>query len=83
MCSSDLTLIGEAVDSGLFYVIAFYGIWAPADVLKIALAQYVLKTSWEVVMTPGTYRVVGFLKRVENEDYYDRDTNFSPFTLKA
>ena len=77
------TLIGEAVDSGLFYVIAFYGIWAPADVLKIALAQYVLKTSWEIVMTPVTYRVVAFLKRAENEDYFDRGTNFSPFTLKA
>jgi queuosine precursor transporter len=77
------TLVGEAVDSGLFYVIAFYGIWSSADVLKIALAQYVLKTTWEVVMTPVTYRVVGFLKRAENEDYYDRDTNFSPFTLKA
>jgi uncharacterized integral membrane protein (TIGR00697 family) len=77
------TLVGEAVDSSLFYFIAFYGIWATGDVFKIALAQYVLKTGWEVVMTPVTYRVVGFLKRAENEDYYDRDTNFSPFTLRA
>jgi queuosine precursor transporter len=77
------TLVGEAVDSGLFYAIAFYGIWSSADVFKIAVAQYVLKTTWEVVMTPVTYRVVGFLKRAENEDYYDRDTNFSPFTLRA
>jgi hypothetical protein len=77
------TLVGELVDSSLFYFIAFYGIWATGDVLKIALAQYVLKTCWEVVMTPVTYRVVGFLKRAEQEDYYDRNTDFSPFTLKT
>jgi hypothetical protein len=77
------TLVGEAVDSALFYFIAFYGIWATGDVVKIAIAQYVLKTGWEIVMTPVTYRVVGFLKRVENEDYYDRETNFTPFTLKT
>jgi uncharacterized integral membrane protein (TIGR00697 family) len=77
------TLVGELVDSSLFYFIAFYGIWATGDVLKIALAQYVLKTGWEVVMTPVTYRVVGFLKRAEQEDYYDRNTDFSPFTLKT
>ena len=75
--------MGELVDSALFYFIAFYGIWATADVMKIAIAQYVLKTSWEIVMTPVTYRVVGFLKRAEQEDYYDRNTNFTPFTLKT
>ena len=77
------TVVGELVDSALFYFIAFYGIWATADVVKIAIAQYLLKTSWEIVMTPVTYKVVAFLKRAENEDYYDRDTNFTPFTLKA
>ena len=77
------TLVGELVDSSLFYFIAFYGIWATGDVLKIALAQYVLKTGWEVVMTPVTYRVVAFLKRAEQEDYYDRNTDFSPFTLRT
>jgi len=77
------TLVGELVDSALFYFIAFYGIWANGDVIKIAIAQYVLKTLWEVVMTPVTYRVVGFLKRAENEDYYDRGTDFSPFRLKV
>jgi uncharacterized integral membrane protein (TIGR00697 family) len=77
------TLVGELVDSSLFYFIAFYGIWATADVVKIAIAQYLLKTGWEIVMTPVTYRVVGFLKRAENEDYYDRATNFNPFLLKV
>ena len=77
------TAVGEAVDSSLFYVIAFYGIWATGDVVKVALTQYVLKTLWEVVATPLTYRLVGFLKRAEREDYYDRGTNFNPFTLRA
>ena len=77
------TVVGELVDSALFYGIAFYGIWATADVIKIAIAQYVLKTTWEIVMTPVTYRVVSFLKRVENEDYYDRTTDFNPFTLRG
>lgn len=77
------TLVGELVDSSLFYFIAFGGLWATGDVLKVALTQYVLKTGWEVVMTPVTYRVVGFLKRKEHEDFYDRDTRFTPFTLEA
>ena len=77
------TLVGELVDSSLFYFIAFYGIWATGDIVKVAIAQYVLKSGWEIVMTPVTYRVVGFLKRAEQEDYYDRNTDFNPFALKA
>jgi len=77
------TLVGELVDSSLFYFIAFYGIWATGDIVKVAMAQYLLKSGWEALMTPVTYRVVGFLKRVEQEDYYDRGTNFNPFVLKV
>jgi uncharacterized integral membrane protein (TIGR00697 family) len=77
------TICGEAVDSGLFYTIAFAGLWAPALLLKVTFTQYLLKTLWEVVMTPVTYRVVAFLKRTEQEDYYDRNTNFTPFSLKT
>jgi uncharacterized integral membrane protein (TIGR00697 family) len=77
------TLVGELIDSALFYAIAFYGIWATGDVIKVACAQYLLKSGWETVMTPVTYRIVAFLKRVEHEDYYDRDTNFTPFSLKT
>ena len=77
------TLVGELIDSSLFYFIAFYGIWATGDLVKIVIAQYILKTTWEIVMTPVTYRVVAFLKRVENEDYYDRATDFNPFRLKV
>ncbi|MEC5215539.1 putative integral membrane protein (TIGR00697 family) [Actimicrobium sp. GrIS 1.19] len=77
------TLCGELVDSGLFYVIAFYGIWSNQQLLAVTVTQYVLKTGWEVVMTPVTYRVVAFLKRKENEDYFDTHTNFNPFKLKS
>ena len=77
------TVVGELVDSSLFYFIAFYGIWETSDIVKVAIAQYLLKTGWEIVMTPVTYRIVAYLKRVENEDYYDRDTNFTPFSVKV
>ena len=75
------TFCGELVDSSLFYVIAFYGIWSNQQLLAVIVAQYFLKTGWEIVMTPVTYKVVNFLKRKENEDYFDRNTNFNPFHL--
>jgi len=79
------TLAGEAVDSALFYPLAFYGSGIiPDDKLPLVMAaQFIVKVSVEVVFTPITYKVVGFLKRAEREDYYDRQTNFNPFTLKA
>jgi uncharacterized integral membrane protein (TIGR00697 family) len=77
------TLCGELVDSALFYSIAFYGLWGTQHLLEVMTTQYVLKSGWEIVMTPVTYRVVGFLKHTEHEDYYDRDTDFTPFSLKA
>jgi uncharacterized integral membrane protein (TIGR00697 family) len=77
------TLCGELVDSALFYSIAFYGIWRPELLVSVMLTQYLLKSGWEIVMTPVTYRIVRFLKRAEQEDYYDRHTNFTPFSLKT
>ena len=77
------TICGELVDSGLFYTIAFIGIWSNTKVLKIMLAQYAFKTAWEVIVTPVTYKVVAFLKHAEREDYYDTYTNFTPFSLKT
>jgi len=76
------TAVGELVDSALFYVIAFSAIWPMGDVLKVALAQYILKTSWEILSTPLTYWLVGRLKRAEGVDWYDRHTNFNPFRLR-
>ena len=76
------TICGEFIDSSLFYVIAFYGIWSNQQLVSVIIAQYVLKTSWEVVMTPVTYKVVAFLKKKEEEDYFDRSTDFNPFHIK-
>jgi len=77
------TLCGELVDSALFYSIAFYGLWDTALLGSVMLTQYLFKSCWEIIMTPLTYRVVGFLKRAEHEDYFDRTTNFTPFSLKT
>ena len=77
------TAVGELIDSSLFFFIAFYGIWPTEQLIAVTLSQYVLKTGWEVLATPLTYRVVAFLKRKENEDYYDRETNFTPFRVKV
>ena len=79
------TIVGEAVDSALFYPFAFYnsGIMPNEILPAIMLAQFVGKVGVEVLFTPITYKVVGFLKRAENEDYFDRNTDFSPFRLKV
>ncbi len=77
------TLCGELVDSGLFYTIAFAAVWPTRQLVGVTITQYVLKSSWEVIMTPATYKIVAFLKRVEHEDYYDLGTNFTPFSLRA
>ena len=77
------TMAGELVDSSLFYVLAFYAIWPTEQVIQVAITQYILKTSWEVLATPMTYRIVAFLKRKENEDFYDTDTNFTPFKVSV
>ncbi|HUX73670.1 MAG TPA: queuosine precursor transporter [Steroidobacteraceae bacterium] len=77
------TLCGELVDSMLFYSIAFYARMPWAHLQALMLTQYLLKSGWEIVVAPLTYRVVAFLKRVENEDYYDIGTNFTPFSLAA
>jgi uncharacterized integral membrane protein (TIGR00697 family) len=77
------TLCGEAVDTLIFYTVAFAGLWDGALLWKVLLTQYLLKSGWEIVVTPVTYRVVAFLKRAEQEDFYDRGTNFTPFSLKT
>ena len=78
------TIAGEAVDSALFYPLAFYGSGIiPDDKLPLVmLTQFTLKVGVEVVFTPVTYKIVNWLKRAENVDYYDRQTNFNPFHLK-
>jgi hypothetical protein len=79
------TIAGEAVDSALFYPLAFYGsgIIPNEQLPKVMAFQFVAKVLVEVVFTPVTYKIVAALKRAEHEDYYDRHTDFSPFTLKT
>ncbi len=76
------TIVGEAVDTLIFYPIAFYANWPNDLLITVMINNYLLKTGWEIVVTPVTYVVVGWLKRAENEDYYDRDTDFNPFTVR-
>jgi len=75
------TIIGEGADSLIFYPLAFYGLpdWPVSALGAVMLSQFVLKVSWEVLLTPVTYAVVGFLKRREGIDVFDTATDFSPF----
>lgn len=77
------TVAGEGVDTLIFYPLAFAGSWPTPLLLKVMAMNYVIKVMWEVLATPVTYRVVAFFKRAENEDHYDRDTSFTPFSLKV
>jgi len=78
------TIVGEAVDSSLFYPLAFYGsgIIPNENLPAVMLAQFFLKVGVEVLFTPLTYKIVYWLKKAENEDYFDNRTNFRPFHLK-
>jgi len=74
------TLIGELFDSVVFVAIAsLFGVFPWSLFVTLALTNYLFKTFTELLMTPITYAIVKFLKRVEKEDYFDRDTNFNPF----
>jgi uncharacterized integral membrane protein (TIGR00697 family) len=76
------TIVGQGIDSLIFYPLAFAGIWTGETLLSVIAFNWFFKVMVEVVMTPATYVIVGWLKRQEHEDYYDTDTNFTPFSLK-
>ena len=75
------TIAGEGVDTLVFYPAAFLFVWDTSQVLTVMAGNYTLKVLWEVLATPLTYKIVAALKRAEHEDYYDRDTNFTPFSI--
>jgi len=77
------TIVGQGVDSLLFYPIAFLGIWRTEDVMMVMVSNWALKVLWEAVLTPVTYGVVGFLKRREGVDLFDEGTDFSPFARET
>jgi len=78
------TIAGEGVDSILFYPLAFYnsGVIPNDKIWLVVVAQFFAKTMVEVSFTPFIYKIINFLKRKENIDYYDHQTNFNPFKLK-
>lgn len=76
------TVVGQGVDSLVFYPVAFLGVWPTELVLWIMVTNFALKVGWEALLTPVTYRVVAWLKRVENEDVYDVGTDFNPFSVE-
>nr|WP_298929690.1 queuosine precursor transporter [uncultured Erythrobacter sp.] len=76
------TVVGQGVDSLIFYPIAFYGIWSTEAVITVMITNWLLKVVWEAALTPVTYLVVGKLKKAEGVDLYDTDTDFSPFSSK-
>ncbi len=75
------TVIGQLVDSLLFTVVGFAGLWSGSLMLSVIAGNYLFKVAYEALATPITYAVVGFLKKAEETDAYDRDTNFNPFRM--
>ena len=77
------TIVGEGVDSAVFYPVAFFGVWSNELLLQVMVSNYLIKCGWEAVITPITYKVVSFLKHAEREDYYDYQTDFTPFSIEV
>ncbi len=75
------TVVGQAVDSAIFYPLAFAGLWGTATIVAVVVFNWIFKVLIEAALTPITYLVVNGLKRAEREDFYDRNTNFTPFSL--
>lgn len=73
------TVVGQGVDSLIFYPLAFWGIWEPALVFTVMATNYALKVAWEAALTPVTYKVVAWFKAAEGLDVFDTKTNFTPF----
>jgi hypothetical protein len=77
------TVVGQGVDSLIFYPLAFWGVWSKEQVITVMITNWLLKVGWEVVLTPVTYAAVNWLKRKEGVDIFDEGTDFSPFKTKV
>ena len=77
------TIVGQGFDSLIFYPLAFWGVtgWSNEQIAMAVVSQWFIKVAWEALLTPATYAVIGFLKRREGVDLYDRETDFSPFAV--
>ncbi|MBI5456924.1 queuosine precursor transporter [Candidatus Kaiserbacteria bacterium] len=76
------TVVGEGVDTAIFVLVAFWGVLPAPLLITVIVSNYIFKTGVEVLFTPITYAIVKYLKKTENEDYYDRGTNFNPFSVR-
>ncbi|GAB4446206.1 MAG: queuosine precursor transporter [Anaerolineae bacterium] len=78
------TLVGQGIDTVIFVTVASaFGVFPWEIAVSLIVANYIFKVSIEVLLTPITYLIVGYLKKAENEDYYDRETDFNPFSLAS
>ncbi|MEX0644755.1 MAG: queuosine precursor transporter [Parvularculaceae bacterium] len=77
------TVVGQGIDTLIFYPLAFAGVWSIELLATVMATNYALKVAWEALLTPVTYRIVGLLKRAEGVDVYDRETDFTPFSVKS
>lgn len=78
------TLVGQGVDTTIFVLLAaLFGVFPWAIVASLIIANYIFKVAIEILFTPVTYAVINFLKQAEQEDVYDRETNFNPFSLAS
>ena len=75
------TIVGQGIDSVIFIVIAFVGVLAGDEIVRLILTQWIVKVAYETLATPGTYLVVNFLKRSEGIDVYDDTTDFNPLGM--
>ena len=76
------TVCGQAADSMIFYPLAFYGIWGMEALVAVVAFNFLFKVGLEALLTPVTYAIVGWLKRAEGVDTFDRNTRFTPFSLR-
>ena len=76
------TVVGQGIDTALFATIAFWGVLPLETFVSLVVSNYVFKVGVEVLFTPATYGIVGFLKREEKTDVYDYNTDFTPFRLE-
>jgi hypothetical protein len=77
------TIIGEGADSSIFITLAFWNVLPTNALFTAILSQWLFKVAYETIATPLTYLIVNFLKKKENEDYFDRSTNFNPVSFKS
>lgn len=75
------TVAGQFVDTTVFVAIAFLGVFAPLELVSLVFSAWLVKVAWEVIALPATVPFVRWLKKVENVDHFDYDTNFSPFRV--